>query len=88
VFSVKVAVIDLAASIVTVQVPVPEQPLLLQHVLEHLHRAPVFVERNMLIRRMVQRRITYRVLRKYLHSNRRFFLAFWPIQFRNLCKEQ
>jgi hypothetical protein len=31
---------------------------------------------------------SYRVLRKYLNPNRRFFLAFWPIQFRNSCKEQ
>jgi len=30
----------------------------------------------------------YRVLRKYLNPNRRIFLAFWPLQFRNLCKEQ
>jgi hypothetical protein len=32
--------------------------------------------------------VIYRVLRKYMNPNRRFFLAFWPIQLRNLCKEQ
>jgi hypothetical protein len=31
---------------------------LLRHVLEHLHRVLVFVERDVFVRRMVQRRIT------------------------------
>jgi len=32
--------------------------------------------------------VIYRVLRKYMNPNRRFFLAFWLNQLRNLCKEQ